>query len=209
MTILDEEASLAAVMTEVSSSKPRPVVRRVVANSAANITRLGFTSLVSILLPAYLTHHLPVRTYGAWVLILQLSAYVGYLDFGFQAAVAKYIAEYEAKQDYAGCCRCASAGLVITSAAGVLGVLLSLILAWRVPDIFRTMPSSLYHDVRVSVIFVGVSLSASLATSAFAAIFLGLQRYQVPMAIMIISRLLFATVISVAVALHGSLARSA
>jgi len=206
MTTLDEEASLAAVMTEVSSSKPRPVVRTVVANSVANVTRLGFTSLVAILLPAYLTHRLPIKTYGAWVLILQLGAYVGYLDFGFQAAVAKYIAEYETKRDYVGCGASASAGLVITILAGVLGVLLSLILAWRVPGIFRTMPSSLYHDVRLSVIFVGVSLSVSLATSAIAAIFLGLQRYQIPMALTIISRLLFALVIWAAVALHSSLA---
>lgn len=198
--------STAPVMTGTPSPKPRTVTRTVAANSAANVTRLGFTSLISILLPAYLTHHLPVKTYSAWVLILQLSAYVGYLDFGFQAAVAKYIAEYEARHDYAGCGRCASAGLVLTIAAGILGVLLSLTLVWRVPSIFRTMPSSLYHDVRLGAMFVGVSLSASLATSAISAIFLGLQRYQIPMGITIITRLLFAAVICIAVGLHSGLA---
>ena len=53
------------------------------------------------------------------------------------------------------------------------------------------MPASLYHDVRISVLFVGISLSISLATSVFVAIFLGLQRYRVPMVVTIISRLLF------------------
>ena len=47
--------------------------------------------------------------------------------------------------------------------------------------------ASLYHDVRLSVLFVGISLSASLATSVFVAIFLGLQRYQVPMVLTIVS----------------------
>jgi O-antigen/teichoic acid export membrane protein len=197
---------MATLSIQASHPKPRTFARTVAKNSAANVTRLAVTSLVSIFLPAYLTHHLPVKTYGAWVLILQLSAYVGYLDFGVQTAVSKYIAEYEAKQDPAGCSRCASVGLVIMLVASALGILLTLILAWRVPNIFRTMPPSLYHDVRLSVIFVGLSLSFSLASSVFVAMFLGLQRYQVPMVITIVSRLLFGAVICVAVARHSSLA---
>jgi O-antigen/teichoic acid export membrane protein len=197
---------MASLSTSTQRPEPRAFARTVAGNSAANLTRLAVTSLVSIFLPAYLTHHLPVKTYGAWVLILQLSAYVGYLDFGVQTAVSKYIAEYEAKQDAAGCGRCASVGVVIMLVASVLGVLLTLILAWRVPNIFRTMPPVLYHDVRLSVIFVGLSLSVSLATAVFLAIFLGLQRYRVPMVVTIISRLLFGAAICVAVAFHSSLA---
>jgi O-antigen/teichoic acid export membrane protein len=206
MTALDEDVSTVAGLTQAPGSKPGQVARTVAKNSAANVTRIAVTSLVSILLPAYLTYHLPVKTYGAWVLILQLSAYVGYLDFGVQAAISKHIAEYETRRDYVACERCASVGLVIMLVASTLGVLLVLILAWQVPAIFHTMPQSLYHDVRLSVLFVGVSMSVSLATSAFVAIFLGLQRYRVPMVITIISRLLFGAVICVAVASHSSLA---
>ena len=149
----------------------KTVARTLAGNTVANVTRLAVTSLVSIFLPAYLTHQLPIKTYGAWVLILQLSAYVNYLDFGVQTAVAKYIAEYHAKRDARGCDACASAGLAIMLVASVLGVLLTLILVWRVPGIFRTMPSSFFPDVRLSVLFVGISLSVSLATSVFVAIF--------------------------------------
>ena len=194
-------------MTE-NAQRPQPstFARTVANNSAANLIRLGITSLVSIFLPAYLTHHLPVKTYGAWVLILQLSAYVGYLDFGVQTAVSKYIAEYEAKNDSAASGRCASAGVAIMLVATVLGVLLTLVLAWRVPFIFHTMPSALYRDVRISVLFVGISLSVSLATSVFLAIFLGLQRNRVPMVVTIASRLLFGSSVCLAVAFHMSLA---
>jgi O-antigen/teichoic acid export membrane protein len=197
---------MATASIEARRPKPRTFARTIANNSLANVIRLAATSLVSILLPAYLTHRLPVKTYAAWVLILQLSAYVGYLDFGVQTAVSKYIAEYEAKQDTAGCSRCASVGCVIMLLACGLGVLLTLVLAWRVPGIFRTMPHALYHDVRLSVVFVGVSLSVSLASSVFVAIFIGLQRYQVPMVITILSRLLSGAVICVAVASHSSLA---
>ena len=92
---------MAIASTEVNNPKVRQVARTIATNSAANVTRIAVASLVSIFLPAYLTHHLPAETYGAWVLILQLSAYVGYLDLGVQTAVSRYIAEFEAKQDYA------------------------------------------------------------------------------------------------------------
>src|ERR1700722_14202719 len=116
---------MATAATETPQSGQRTLARTVAGNTFANVTRLAVTSLVSIFLPAYLTHRLPVKTYAAWVLILQLSAYVGYLDFGVQTAVSKYIAEYEAKQDPLGCNRCASVGSVIMLAAGGLGVLLT------------------------------------------------------------------------------------
>jgi O-antigen/teichoic acid export membrane protein len=196
---------MGAQVTHIPPSQSSRLRRTIAKNSAANITRLGVTSLISVLLPPYLTHRLPVSSYGAWVLILQLSAYVGYLDFGVQTAVSKYIAEHQAKHDYAGCGRRASVGLVITLGASLLGMLLTLILAWQVPHIFRTMPGSLYHDMRLSMLFVGISLSASLATSVFMAIFMGLQRYQVPMFTTMITRLLSGGAICVAVGLHSSL----
>src|ERR1700729_3293484 len=112
----------------VSTEGPRTSARTIASNSAANVIRLAVSSLVSIFLPAYLTHHLPVKTYGAWVLILQLSAYVGYLDFGVQTAVSKYIAEHQAKRDAAGSAACASGGLAIMLVASALGALLTCIL---------------------------------------------------------------------------------
>lgn len=191
---------------EPGEQKRRRATSTFAKNSAANVARMGTTSLIAILLPAYLTHHLPVQTYGAWVLILQLGAYVGYLDFGVQTAVAKYIAEYEAKGDYDGCGRCASVGLWIMLAASVLGVFLTLGLAWWVPELFKNMPATLYRDVRLSILFVGISLAIKLATTVFAAIFLGLQRYQVPMVTDVVSKLLYAIVLCTAVFLHSSLA---
>jgi len=178
---------------------------RFIRNSAANVARLIVTALVAILLPAYLTHHLPVATYGAWVLILQLGAYVSYLDFGVQTAISKYIAEFEARGDVEGCGRSASTGLMIMLGASVVGIILTLILAWRVPELFRNMPIALQSDVRISILFVGTSLAISLAAGVFSAIFLGLQRYHIPMVATIATRLLYAAVICIAVKMHSGL----
>lgn len=157
-------------------------------------------------MPAYLTHRLSVQTYSAWVLILQLGAYVNYLDFGIQSGISKYVAEYEAKKDAVGASMHASAGLVLMLATSIIGVGLTLVLAWQVPHLFHGMPAALYRDVRLSIIFVGLSLSFGLLCSICSAVFYGLQRYAMPTIILVINRLLYAAVIVAAVACHQSLA---
>jgi O-antigen/teichoic acid export membrane protein len=127
-------------------------------NILASLARVIAVSLVALALPAFLTHHLPVTTYAAWVLIIQLGAYVSYLDLGIQTGVSKFVAEFEARGDIAGAGRHASAGLALMFFAGLLGVLLTCGLAWQVPRLFHDMPNKLYHDVRVSVLLVGWSL---------------------------------------------------
>jgi O-antigen/teichoic acid export membrane protein len=68
------------------------------------------------------------------------------------------------------------------------------------------MPVALLRDARIGVVFVGVSLSINLAASVYTAIFLGLQRYKVPMVTGVITRLLYGAAICAAVAMHSSLA---
>jgi O-antigen/teichoic acid export membrane protein len=175
-------------------------------NVVASLARVAAVSLVALVLPAYLTHHLPVETYAAWILILQLGAYVSYLDLGIQTGVSKFVAEYDARGDDAGAGRHASAGFALMMLAGILGLGLTLVLAWQVPRLFNTMPPGLYHDVRVSVILVGSSLSFGLLCAVYSAVFLGLQRYWIPMTIAIVNRSSFAAIVLAVVALHGSLA---
>lgn len=188
------------------AEKPRNLTATFTRNAMFSMGRLLIATLVALVLPAYLTHRLPIETYGAWVLILQMGAYVAYLDFGVQSGVSKFVAEYEARGEVAGASQRASAGLAIMLLMSIAGVLLTLVLAWRVPHLFHEMPASLYRDVRISLLFIGISLSFGLFCSVYAAIFLGLQRYAVPMVTLIINRVLFTTVICLAVSLHSSLA---
>jgi len=174
-------------------------------NIGASLARMAAVSLVALVLPAYLTHHLPVTTYAAWVLILQLAAYVSYLDLGIQTGVSKFVAEYDARGDAAEAGRHASAGLALMIMAGTLGFVLTLVLAWQVPKLFNAMPANLYHDVRVSVVLVGFSLSFGLVCAVYSAVFLGLQRYWIPMTIAVVNRASFAAIVLAVVALHGNL----
>lgn len=192
--------------TAVQSVSERPHFAATISrNILASLARVAVASLVALLLPAYLTHRLPVATYAAWVLIIQLGAYVSYLDLGIQSGVAKFVAEFNARGDTAEAGRHASAGLALMLFAGVLGLLLTFGLAWQVPRLFHSMPPDLYHDARVGVALVGSSLSFGLVCAVYSAVFLGLQRYWIPMTITIINRVSYAAIIVAVVALHGDL----
>jgi O-antigen/teichoic acid export membrane protein len=175
-------------------------------NIMANLARVAAVSLVTLLLPAYLTHRLPVAAYAAWVLILQLGAYVSYLDLGIQTGVSKFVAEYDALGDHVAAGRHASAGFALMILAGTLGLGLTGLLAWQVPRLFSTMPANLYHEVRIGLVLVGSSLSFGLVCAVYSAVFLGLQRYWIPTTVTIINRASFVAVVIAVVALHGNLA---
>jgi O-antigen/teichoic acid export membrane protein len=182
-----------------------PNVQRFARNAGVSVARILVNSLIALVLPAYLTQHLPLKTYAAWVLIIQVSSYVSLMDFGVQAAVAKFVAEYEAKGDHLGSSRCASTGAVIMAGAGILGIGAVACLAYSVPSLFHDMPSYLYRDVRVSILLVGSSLCVGLGTSAFGSVFSGLQQYRIPIGISIVNRLLYAFAVGGAVFFHESL----
>src|SRR5215469_6154832 len=92
-------------------------------NIGANLARAAAVTAVAILLPSYLTHHLPVKVYAAWVLIIQMGAYVSYFDLGIQTGVSKFVAEYDANGAPIDAGRYASAGLGLMLMAGTLGAL--------------------------------------------------------------------------------------
>ena len=140
----DNLSEVSTIKPNLSGEGPTPsalaaTISRNIGASLARVAVVALVALVALVLPAYLTHHLPVKTYAAWVLILQLAAYVSYLDLGIQTAVAKFVAEYDARGDHAGAGCHASAGFTLMVSAGILGLVLTSVLAWQVPRPFSTM----------------------------------------------------------------------
>ena len=172
-------------------------------NVLISAARIGVFACAGVLLPAFLTHRMPTSVFGAWTLILQIAGYVGYLEFGIQIAVSKYVAEFIASGDTDSCHRHASAGVAITGGTAALGIVLSVVFSLLIPRLFPEIPRALAKDVSHGVLLVGSSAALLLGTSAFPGIFLGLQRYAVPTSIAILSKLLYAVLLITMVA-HGS-----
>src|SRR5271170_8211683 len=124
--------------------------RLVLRGSASNVLRLLLSMLAAMFVPPFLVRHLSQAEYSAWVLILQLSAYVNLLDLGLQTAVAKFVAEYNAIGDSEANFRLVSTSLIALLAAALVGAGLIIAMAWHVPQLFHQMPVALLPEVRLS-----------------------------------------------------------
>ncbi len=173
-------------------------------NAFASIARGGSVAIVILLSPPFLTRILSKDTYGTWLLILQLSAYISLLDFGIQTAVGRLVAYYTERGDTRHRDSIISTSLALLSALGLIGIVGLLALAWQLPNLFKDMPNYLDRDAQLALLLVGSSLAISLPSSVFAGIFISHQRYDIP-AWIIGSTKLFSglSVILVATASHN------
>src|SRR6266404_5852417 len=122
--------------------KNRSLERTVVRNASANVLRLAGSGIVALL--------------------LQLTLYVGYLDFGIQTAVARFVAhanELDHCEERDGIV--STAFVMLTIAMG-FGCLLVVLLVCQLPVIFRQMPAELYRPAKVALLFMGCSFALSL-----------------------------------------------
>jgi O-antigen/teichoic acid export membrane protein len=171
-------------------------------NAAANVARGSAAALVAVLLPPFLTRLMSSDAFGAWSLVLQLSAFVGYLDFGIQTAIGRFVAQAGERGETEHRDRIVSTSVGALTAAGAVGIAGSAGLAFLLPRIFHQVPELLLADVRMALILVAASLAVGLPFSVFNGIFVGLQRYEVPAAIIGGSRAISAVVL-VLVVRHG------
>jgi O-antigen/teichoic acid export membrane protein len=181
---------------EASSTTPEPSASqtdfgqaRVIKNAIANVARGSIAGLVAIVLPPFLTRILSQDAYSTWLLILQLGAYVSFLDFGIQTAVGRFIAHTNELRDFNQRDSIVSTSLAILTGSGLLAMLGITVLAWQLPQLFKGMPIELHQDARLALLLVGGSLAFSLPFSVFGGIFIGIQRYDVPAWIIGISKL--------------------
>jgi O-antigen/teichoic acid export membrane protein len=163
----------------------------------SNIVRLVFTSAASIILPKVLVGSLTRDEYSAWVLILQLTTYIGLFDLGLQTVVTKFIAEHHARGDRESNRQVISGAFTLLAAFAGVGLLAILVLAWQADRLLPSMSPGILVQLRIGLIAVGVSAAISLPFGAFLAAFTGLQEYAFPTALVVVSRLVSAAVLVV------------
>lgn len=155
----------------------------VVKNALANVARGAVGALVAVVVPPFLTRALTPEKYGAWALVLQLAAYVGYLQFGIQTAVGRFVARENERTDFYHRDRIVNTALAVLSAACFCALVLIGTLLVALPKFFPQMPASLYREVRIALALVGGSLAVGLPADVFNGILVGLRRYDILAAI--------------------------
>ena len=153
---------------------------RFIKNAAANLARGGVGAVVAILLPALLVRHMSEESYGIWSLILQVAAYIGYLDFGLQTAIGRYVAFANEKNDNALRDSVVSTAFAGLCAASIVGILCLSGVALFADHLFPRVPAEMLPSMRWTLLIVGVSMACGLPASAWNGVFVGLQRYEIP-----------------------------
>jgi O-antigen/teichoic acid export membrane protein len=183
--------------------------RKLLQGSASNVARVLLSMLVSLVLPPFLVHHMAHAEYSAWVLILNLSAYVNLLDFGLQTAIGKYVAEYDASDDREASHHLVSTSFTLLALAATIACAALAVMVWSVPRLFHQMPSGLVGQVRIALLAVGLSTAFALPFNTFLATFTGLQQYVFPTILATISRVGTAAALIALLLLHGGLVQLA
>jgi O-antigen/teichoic acid export membrane protein len=176
--------------------------RLLLKNIIANVIRGSTAALVALLLPPFLTRSMSPAAFGAWALVLQLSAYVGYLDFGIQTAVGRFVAHANERGDPDQRDRIVCTSLSVLAFSGLLAWIGALLLAVFLPHIFKQLPLALIGQIRIALVLVGGSLAVGLPASVFIGIFVGLQRNAIPASILGVSKIVSAVLV-VLIARHG------
>jgi O-antigen/teichoic acid export membrane protein len=183
--------------------------RKVLQGSASNLVRVLLSMLVSLVLPPFLVSRMAPAEYSAWVLILQLSAYVNLLDFGLQTAIGKFVAEYDASGDHEASHHLVSTSFTILAVAAGIASTVIAVMVWSVPRLFHQMPSALVPEVRIALLAVGLSTAIALPFGIFLSTFTGLQQYFFPTVIATASRVGSAAALIILLLLHGNLVQLA
>lgn len=171
-------------------------------NAFANIVRGSAAAVVAIAVPPFLTRMMSLDAFGCWSLVLQIGAYIGYLDFGIQTAVSRFVAHATERRDFEQRNRIISTSALILGIAGVLGILAAFAISIVLPEFFRGMPLNLIAPTRLALVLVSLSLAVGLPASIINGIFVGLQRNEIPAFTIGLSRGLGA-VLQVFIVAHG------
>lgn len=179
--------------------------KRIVGNALANIASGSASAVMALILPPILVRYLSTEVYGAWSLVLQIGAYTGYLNFGIQIAVGRFVAHHTELENRAERNRIVSTAFVLLCGAACLGLVMVGVLTWLMPTIFTKMPLAMVNEARIALLLVGGSLALGLPFNATNAIFIGLQRNSVPARIAIVSKSVLAIMLALTVVGGGQL----
>jgi O-antigen/teichoic acid export membrane protein len=149
-------------------------------NALANVVRGSSSSLVALLMPPFLIRYLSTEEFSVWVLILQLSTYSSYLDFGIQTAVGRFVAYTNELGDKARQDRIVNTAFAFLTGSAILAIFLVMIVSWQLPSIFQQLPEFIRIDAQLSLLLIGISTALALPASVFIGVFIGFQRFEIP-----------------------------
>ncbi len=117
-----------------------------------------------------------IAEFSAWALILQLAAYVNYLEVGIQTAIARLTAHTHERNEFNLCNEIVTSGVAILAISASVALLITTILTWQLPHLYPSIPRLLLPQMRMGLLFVAGALALSLPSSTYTGVLIGLNR---------------------------------
>ena len=164
--------------------------RQLILNAAANILSGVFGAVSSIVIPFTLAHRLPADQFAVWSVIFHASAYTALFTLGLQSVVAQRVAASYASDDASGIAGTLRATGQLAAITTIAYLLLAVGAAVALPDLYPSIPQSLMHIARWSLLSYAFGLASTLLTVGAQGYFAGLGRTQITASAIIPNRLL-------------------
>lgn len=200
------------------TSLPRRFRRNVISSYLTTAT----LALVGLVMTPVLVRGLGAEGYGIWALVGSLILYFELLEFGLGKAAPKYVAEFAARGDADRLRRAIATAFWILVVPGLVAILLGAATAAVFPGLFGVSPQ-LSSAAQVLVLLVIFDLAVSIPGDTFGGTLMGLQRFDLINATLIVvavaqaiawaivlasgGGLVMLGVVTVALSLVGQLAR--
>lgn len=167
---------------------------------------LAVNVIVGIFLSPFILHHLGDEAFGLWILIFSVTGYYGLFDLGIRSSIVRYVAKYSATGEQEELHRLVNTAILSYSAIGTVSMLITLSGTYYVDSIFR-IPPEFVTTARWLLLMVGASVSLGFPLGVFSGVLEGIQRFYLLYSVNIISTILRALLIVVALRRgHGLLA---
>jgi O-antigen/teichoic acid export membrane protein len=173
----------------------------IIKNVGASWFSLGVSVLVGIFLSPFILHRLGDTAFGIWVLIFSVTGYYGLFDLGIRSSVIRYVSTYTATHDNEGLAKLINTSLATYTAIGVLAMALTLIASLFIDSLFR-IPAEFLTTARWLFLMVGAAVAVGFPTGIFGGILEGMQRFYFVNLTNLVSTLLRAVLIVLALK-HG------
>ena len=172
-------------------AKTQIIFRQVLINTISNYAGKIITLGLWFFLTPFILNRIGESVYGMWVLVGSLASYGSLLDFGIANAITKYVAEYQARDQFDQARSLIATALCLFTIIGLVAIIIGVVFAVILPHLFN-VPSDQRFTFSWLVFLSGIGMGLSLPCATPIAILRGIHRFDLINIISIIGMLLFA-----------------
>jgi len=152
------------------------LIIRALKNVTSSWAGLALNIAVGFFLSPFILHHLGDDAFGLWVLIFSLTGYYGIFDFGIRSSLIRYVSKFQATGDKEQLAQLINTSLFSYSCLGGILMVPTVLGSFYVDRVFHIPPAFL-RDARILFFMVGSSLALGFPLGISGGILEGLQRF--------------------------------